>query len=116
LATGVVYQGDQISNLYDPTYLNFSPRVGFSYQLTPTRFFAPEPVFTLTPQPEPLPRQPSRQRRSQRRRRQPWRSDPVVTSTPEQLHDQAGVDPFRIERAIEQLVLDRQRTSSLRTT
>jgi outer membrane receptor protein involved in Fe transport len=33
---GVVYQGDQISNLYDPTYTNFSPRIGFSYQATPT--------------------------------------------------------------------------------
>ena len=25
---GVVYQGDQISSLYDPVYTNFSPRVG----------------------------------------------------------------------------------------
>ncbi|GGG92258.1 hypothetical protein GCM10011586_03670 [Silvibacterium dinghuense] len=33
---GVVYQGNQISNLYDPTYLNFSPRAGISYQLTPS--------------------------------------------------------------------------------
>lgn len=32
---GVVYQGDQIGTLYDPTYTDFSPRVGFSYQLTP---------------------------------------------------------------------------------
>ena len=31
---GVVYQGNQISNLYDPVYDNFSPRVGFSYQAT----------------------------------------------------------------------------------
>jgi outer membrane receptor protein involved in Fe transport len=29
---GVVYQGDQISSLYDSTYTNFSPRVGLSYQ------------------------------------------------------------------------------------
>ena len=33
---GVVYQGDQISSLYDPNWTNFSPRVGFSYQATPT--------------------------------------------------------------------------------
>jgi outer membrane receptor protein involved in Fe transport len=33
---GVVYQGDQIGSLYDPTWTNFSPRVGFSYQATPT--------------------------------------------------------------------------------
>ena len=33
---GVVYQGAGISNLYDPVYNNFSPRVGFSYQVTPT--------------------------------------------------------------------------------
>ena len=32
---GVVYQGNQISSLYDPSYTNFSPRVGFSYQATP---------------------------------------------------------------------------------
>jgi hypothetical protein len=29
---GVVFQGNQISSLYDPVYTNFSPRVGFSYQ------------------------------------------------------------------------------------
>ena len=32
---GVVFQGVQISHLYDPSYTNFSPRVGFSYQATP---------------------------------------------------------------------------------
>ena len=32
---GVVFQGNQISNLYDPVYTNFSPRVGISYQATP---------------------------------------------------------------------------------
>ncbi|WP_158615364.1 TonB-dependent receptor [Acidipila sp. EB88] len=31
---GVVYQGAGIDNLYDPSYTNFSPRVGFSYQLS----------------------------------------------------------------------------------
>jgi len=30
---GIGYQGVEISNLYDPTYTNFSPRVGFSYQM-----------------------------------------------------------------------------------
>ena len=29
---GIVFQGDQISSVYDPKYTNFSPRVGFSYQ------------------------------------------------------------------------------------
>jgi Carboxypeptidase regulatory-like domain len=29
---GVVFQGDKISTVYDPTYANFSPRVGLSYQ------------------------------------------------------------------------------------
>jgi len=33
---GVVYQGNQISSLYDSSWTNFSPRVGFSYQATPT--------------------------------------------------------------------------------
>ena len=32
---GVVFQGNQISSLYDPIYTNFSPRVGISYQATP---------------------------------------------------------------------------------
>ena len=32
---GVVFQGIQISNLYDPKYTNFSPRVGIAYQATP---------------------------------------------------------------------------------
>jgi len=36
LATpGIAYQGADISNLYDPKYTNFSPRVGVSYQLFP---------------------------------------------------------------------------------
>ncbi len=34
--TGIAFQGAQISNLYDPVYNNFSPRVGFSYQASPT--------------------------------------------------------------------------------
>ncbi len=34
--TGLAIQGDQIGNLYDPVYSNFSPRVGASYQATPT--------------------------------------------------------------------------------
>jgi outer membrane receptor protein involved in Fe transport len=29
---GIVFQGGIISNVYDPTYTDFSPRVGFSYQ------------------------------------------------------------------------------------
>jgi hypothetical protein len=33
---GVVFQGNQISSLYDPLYTAFSPRAGFSYQVTPT--------------------------------------------------------------------------------
>jgi hypothetical protein len=32
---GIVFQGRQISNLYEPKYTNVSPRVGFSYQLSP---------------------------------------------------------------------------------
>jgi hypothetical protein len=32
---GIVFQGNQIDNLYDPKYTNISPRIGFSYQLTP---------------------------------------------------------------------------------
>jgi outer membrane receptor protein involved in Fe transport len=32
---GLGIQGEQISTLYDPVYTNFSPRLGFSYQLRP---------------------------------------------------------------------------------
>ncbi len=32
---GIGYQGVEIGDLYDPKYTNFSPRVGFSYQLLP---------------------------------------------------------------------------------
>lgn len=32
---GIVFQGDKISSVYDPTYTDFSPRVGISYQATP---------------------------------------------------------------------------------
>ncbi len=32
---GVVFQGDKISSVYDPTYTDFSPRIGVSYQATP---------------------------------------------------------------------------------
>ncbi len=32
---GIGYQGNEIGNLYDPKYTNFSPRVGFSYQMFP---------------------------------------------------------------------------------
>jgi outer membrane receptor protein involved in Fe transport len=31
---GIVFQGDKISSVYDPTYTDFSPRIGFSYQAT----------------------------------------------------------------------------------
>ncbi len=30
--TGIVFQGAEISNIYDPDYTSLSPRVGFSYQ------------------------------------------------------------------------------------
>jgi len=32
---GIVFQGDQISSLYDPKYTSVSPRLGFSYQVSP---------------------------------------------------------------------------------
>ena len=30
--TGIAFQGDQISSIYDPKYTDFSPRIGLSYQ------------------------------------------------------------------------------------
>ena len=32
---GIVFQGNQIGNLYNPKYTNISPRIGFSYQISP---------------------------------------------------------------------------------
>ena len=31
--TGIAFQGADISNIYEPTYTSFSPRIGFSYSL-----------------------------------------------------------------------------------
>ena len=36
---GVVFQGAEIAHLYDPTYTDFSPRVGISYQASPRTVF-----------------------------------------------------------------------------
>ena len=32
---GIIFQGAGVSSVYDPRYVNFSPRVGFSYQASP---------------------------------------------------------------------------------
>ncbi len=36
---GIAYQGVNISNLYQPSYTNFSPRVGLAYQVSPKTVF-----------------------------------------------------------------------------
>ena len=52
---GVVFQGNQISSLYDPVYTNFGPRVGLSYQAAPhTVFRAGAGLFYDTPNLNPF--------------------------------------------------------------
>ena len=38
-AGGIAFQGNQVSNLYDPDHTNFSPRAGIAYQVTPKTVF-----------------------------------------------------------------------------
>ena len=92
---GVVYQGDQISNLYDPTYLNFSPRVGLSYQLTPTTVLrAGSGLYFDTPNLNPFLDNRPGNGAPNGVEGNPGGPDPVVTSTPGGYTIQAGVDPF----------------------
>jgi outer membrane receptor protein involved in Fe transport len=97
---GIVYQGSQISNLYDPTYLNFSPRVGFSYQLTPTTVLrAGSGLYFDTPNLNPFLDNRPGNGAPNGVEGNPGGPDPVVTATinatpafPSRI--QAGVDPF----------------------
>ncbi|HEY1983784.1 MAG TPA: TonB-dependent receptor [Terracidiphilus sp.] len=92
---GIVYQGDQISNLYDPTYLNFSPRFGFSYQATPSTVVrAGVGLYYDTPNLNPFLDNRPGNGAPNGVEGNPGGPNPVVTATPGNYTIQAGVDPF----------------------
>jgi outer membrane receptor protein involved in Fe transport len=92
---GVVYQGDQISNLYDPTYTNFSPRIGFSYQATPTTVVrAGTGLYFDTPNLNPFLDNRPGNGAPNGVEGNPGGPNPVVTATGGPYTIQSGVDPF----------------------
>jgi outer membrane receptor protein involved in Fe transport len=92
---GVVFQGDQIDSLYDSTYLNFSPRVGISYQVTPTTVVrAGAGLYFDTPNLNPFLDNRPGNGAPNGVEGNPGGPDPVVTSTASGYTIQDGVDPF----------------------
>ena len=97
---GVVYQGNQISSLYDPTYLNFSPRVGFSYQVTPTTVFrAGAGLYFDTPNLNPFLDNRPGNGAPNGVEGNPGGPNPVVTATAGPYTIASGVDPFTASAA-----------------
>jgi outer membrane receptor protein involved in Fe transport len=92
---GVVYQGNQISSLYDPTYTNFSPRVGFAYQATPTTVIrAGAGLYYDTPNLNPFLDNRPGNGAPNGVEGNPGGPDPVITATANPTTIVAGVDPF----------------------
>jgi outer membrane receptor protein involved in Fe transport len=92
---GIVYQGAQIGSLYDPTYLNFSPRIGFSYQFTPSTVVrAGSGLYFDTPNLNPFLDNRPGNGAPNGVEGNPGGPDPVVTATPGGYTIQSGVDPF----------------------
>jgi outer membrane receptor protein involved in Fe transport len=92
---GVVFQGDQISNLYDPTYTNISPRVGISYQFTPSTVLrAGAGLYYDTPNLNPFLDNRPGNGAPNGVEGNPGGPNPVVTSTASAFTIVSGVDPF----------------------
>ncbi|MFZ0745794.1 MAG: carboxypeptidase regulatory-like domain-containing protein [Terracidiphilus sp.] len=92
---GIVYQGDQISSLYDAIYTNFSPRVGFSYQLTPSTVLrAGAGLYYDTPNLNPFLDNRPGNGAPNGVEGNPGGPDPVLTATAGPYTIQGGVDPF----------------------
>jgi hypothetical protein len=92
---GVVYLGDKIDNLYDPTYLNFSPRVGFSYQVTQSTVLrAGTGLYFDTPNLNPFLDNRPGNGAPNGVEGNPGGPNPVVTATAGPYTIAAGVDPF----------------------
>ncbi len=92
---GIVYQGNQISSLYDPVYTNFSPRVGFSYQLTPSIVVrAGAGLYFDTPNLNPFLDNRPGNGAPNGVEGNPGGPDPVLTATAGPYTIESGVDPF----------------------
>ncbi len=92
---GVVFQGVQISSLYDPTYLNFSPRVGFSYQASPSTVLrAGAGLYFDTPNLNPFLDNRPGNGAPNGVEGNPGGPAPVTTATAGGYTLQSGVDPF----------------------
>ncbi|HTB98421.1 MAG TPA: TonB-dependent receptor [Terracidiphilus sp.] len=92
---GIVYQGSQIGTLYDPVYTNFSPRVGFSYQLTPSIVVrAGAGLYFDTPNLNPFLDNRPGNGAPNGVEGNPGGPDPVVTATAGPYTIESGVDPF----------------------
>jgi outer membrane receptor protein involved in Fe transport len=92
---GVVFQGAQISSLYDPTCLNFSPRVGFSYQASPnTVIRAGAGLYFDTPNLNPFLDNRPGNGAPNGVEGNPGGPAPVTTATAGGYTLQSGVDPF----------------------
>ena len=92
---GVVYQGAQIGSLYDPTWLNFSPRVGLSWQAAPkTVVRAGAGLYFDTPNLNPFLDNRPGNSAPNGVEGNPGGPDPVTTATAGAYTIQSGVDPF----------------------
>jgi outer membrane receptor protein involved in Fe transport len=92
---GIVYQGDQISTLYDPVYSNFSPRLGFSYQATPSTVVrAGVGLYYDTPNLNPFLDNRPGNGAPNGVEGNPGGPNPVVNATPSNYTIEAGVNPF----------------------
>ena len=92
---GVVYQGNQISSLYDPTYTNFSPRIGFSYQASPSLVIrAGAGLYYDTPNLNPFLDNRPGNGAPNGVEGNPGGPNPVVTATAGGYTIESGVDPF----------------------
>jgi outer membrane receptor protein involved in Fe transport len=93
--TGIAYQGNQISNLYDPTYTNFSPRIGLSYQATPSTVIrAGAGLYFDTPNLNPFLDNRPGNGAPNGVEGNPGGPDPVTTATAGPYTIQSGVNPF----------------------
>ena len=92
---GVVFQGDQISTLYDPTYTDFSPRVGFSYQASPhTVLRAGAGIYYDTPNINPFLDNRPGNNAPNGLESNPAGASPVFAISANNYTWQTGVDPF----------------------
>ncbi|HEY0796036.1 MAG TPA: TonB-dependent receptor, partial [Acidisarcina sp.] len=92
---GIVFQGAGIDNLYDPQYTDFSPRVGFSYQLHPkTVLRAGAGLYFDTPNLNPFLDNRPGNAAPNGVEGNPAGPNPVYTVNPAPYTIQAGVNPF----------------------